>query len=109
MQISEMGFKHEKDLDVDFSYFDLILKLFGIFWNKTLVEVVDKFSSTAIDFIRSERELEMCAYIEPKMPTEHAQMHAGRCEKWRTLRGRANWEMKKVVRKLKIKIKIKLN
>ena len=37
---------------------DLILKLVGIIWNRTSVEVVDKFSSTTVDLIRSERELE---------------------------------------------------
>ena len=42
---------------------DLILKLVGILWNRKSVEVVDKFSSTTVDFIRSERELEsMCLY-----------------------------------------------
>ena len=35
-----------------------ILKLFGILWNRTVVEVFDKLSSTTVDFIRSERELE---------------------------------------------------
>ena len=41
----------------------VILKLLGILWNRTLVEFVDKLSSTAADFIRSERELEnVCLY-----------------------------------------------
>ena len=35
-----------------------ILKLVGIIWNRTSAEVVDKLSSTSVDFIRSERELE---------------------------------------------------
>ena len=35
-----------------------------------LVEVLDKLSSTSVDFFRSERELE-------NMSTEHAQRHAG--------------------------------
>ena len=35
-----------------------ILKLVGVLWNRTVVEVVDKLSSTAVDFIRFERELE---------------------------------------------------
>ena len=39
-------------------FVDLILKLVGILWNRTSVEVVDKLSSTSVDFIRSERELE---------------------------------------------------
>ena len=40
-----------------------ILKLVGILWNRTSVEVVDKLSSISVDFIRSERELEnMCLY-----------------------------------------------
>ena len=40
-----------------------ILKLVGILWNRTPGEVVDKRSSTSVDFIRSERELEnMCLY-----------------------------------------------
>ena len=36
----------------------LILKLVGILWTRISVEVVDKLSSTTVDFIRSERELE---------------------------------------------------
>ena len=36
----------------------IILKLLGILWNRTLVEYADKLSSTAVDFIRSEKELE---------------------------------------------------
>ena len=40
-----------------------IFKLVGNLWNRTSVEVVDKLSSTSVDFIRSERELEnMCLY-----------------------------------------------
>ena len=35
-----------------------ILKLVGIPWNRTSVEVVNKLSSTSVDFIRSERKLE---------------------------------------------------
>ena len=35
----------------------------GILWNRTVVEVVDKLSSTSVDFIRSERKLEkLCLY-----------------------------------------------
>ena len=34
-----------------------ILGQAGILWNRTVVIVVDKLSSTSIDFIRSEREL----------------------------------------------------
>ena len=37
---------------------ELILKLVGILWNRTSVEVVDKFLSISVDLIRSERELE---------------------------------------------------
>ena len=37
---------------------ELILKLVGILWNRTFVEVFDKLSSTTVDFIRSEGELE---------------------------------------------------
>ena len=59
----------------------MILKLVGILWNRTSGEVVDKLSSTSVDFIRSERELETCTYMESKMLTEHAQRHAGKCEK----------------------------
>ena len=47
-----MGYRH-----VVYIY-KFILKLVGILWNRTLVEVVDKLSSTSVDFIRSERELE---------------------------------------------------
>ena len=36
----------------------IILKLVGIIWNRTSVEVVDMLSSTTVDLIRSERELE---------------------------------------------------
>ena len=39
-------------------FVDLILKLVGILWNRTSVEVVDKLSFRSVDFIRSERELE---------------------------------------------------
>ena len=39
---------------------DLILKLVGFLWNRTVVVVVDKLSSTTVDFIRSERELKNC-------------------------------------------------
>ena len=39
------------------------MKLVGILWKRTSVEVVDKLSFTSADFIRSERELEnMCLY-----------------------------------------------
>ena len=37
---------------------DLILKLVGILWSRTSVDIVDKLSSTSVEFIRSERELE---------------------------------------------------
>ena len=43
--------------------YEKILKLVGILWNRTSIEVVDKFSSTSVDFIRSERELEKHALI----------------------------------------------
>ena len=43
-------------LSSQFSSF--LLKLVGILWNRTFVEVFDKLSSTTGDFIRSERELE---------------------------------------------------
>ena len=59
---------------------NLLLKMVGILWNRTSVEVVDKLSSTSVDFIRSERELKTCPYIESKMLTEHAQRHAEKCE-----------------------------
>ena len=38
-----------------YEYF--ILKQVGFLWNRTVVVVVDKLSSTSVDFIRSEREL----------------------------------------------------
>ena len=59
----------------------LLLKLIGILLNRTSVEVIDKLSSTAVDFIRSERELEKCTDMKPKLFTEHAQRHAGKCER----------------------------
>ena len=34
----------------------LILKQVGFLWNRTVVVVVDKLSSTSVDFIRSERQ-----------------------------------------------------
>ena len=75
----------KNQIDYDLMYIshsvDLILKLVGILLNRTSVEVVDKLSSTAVDCIRSERELETCAYMEPKMLNEHAQRHAGKCER----------------------------
>ena len=37
---------------------DKFLKQVDFLWNRTVVVVVDKLSSTSIDFIRSERELE---------------------------------------------------
>ena len=41
----------------------MTMKLVGILWNRTSVEVVDKLSSTTVDIIRSERELEnICLY-----------------------------------------------
>ena len=56
------------------------MKLVGILWNRTSAEVVDKLSSISVDFHRSERELETCAYMESKMLTEHAQIHAVKSE-----------------------------
>ena len=41
-----------------FEIYTLVLKLVDILWNRTSLEVVDKLSSTTVDFIRSERELE---------------------------------------------------
>ena len=35
----------------------IVLKQVGFLWNRTVVVVVDELSSTAIDFIASEREL----------------------------------------------------
>ena len=35
------------------------LKQIGFLWNRTVVVVVDKLSSTSVDFIRSERELKI--------------------------------------------------
>ena len=46
-----------------------------------LVEVLDKLSSTTVDLFRSKGNWNTCAYMESKMPTEHAQMHAGKCER----------------------------
>ena len=40
-----------------------ILKQVGFLWNKTVVVVVDKLSSTSVDFLRSERELEKTVLI----------------------------------------------
>ena len=40
-----------------------ILKQVGFLWNKTVVVVVDKLSSTSVDFIRSEMELKKTALI----------------------------------------------
>ena len=46
--------------DPDTQYF---LKRIGFLWNRKVVVVVDKLSSTSVDFIRSERELEkLCLY-----------------------------------------------
>ena len=38
----------------------LILEASWFLWNRTVVVVVDKLSSTSVDFVRSERELENC-------------------------------------------------
>ena len=46
-----------------------------------LVEVVDKPSTTAAVFFRSEGYWNASTYMGPKMLTEHAQMHAGKCER----------------------------
>ena len=40
-----------------------LLKEAGFLWNRTVVVVLDKLSSTAVDFIRSERELKKIALI----------------------------------------------
>ena len=53
----------------------------GFLWNRTVVGVVDKLSSTSVDFIRSERELENCTYIESNRLTEHAQSLLGGVKK----------------------------
>ena len=53
------------------------MKQVGFLWNRT-VAVVDKLSSTSVDFIRSERELEklhLC--MESNRLTEHAQSLLG--------------------------------
>ena len=47
-----------------------------------LVEVVDKLSTTAVVLFRSARILKCKCLYGPKMLTEHAQMHAGKCERW---------------------------
>ena len=39
------------------------MKEVGFLWNRTVVEVVDKLSSTSIDFIRSGRELKKTVLI----------------------------------------------
>ena len=46
-----------------------------------LVEVVDKLSTTPVVFFGSERILKCKCLYGPKMLTEHAQMHAGKCER----------------------------
>ena len=46
-----------------------------------LVEVLDKLSSTSVDFIKSDREWECMHLYDPKLLTQHAQRHAGKCEK----------------------------
>ena len=38
----------------------VIVKQVGFLWNRTVVVVKDKLSSTTVDFIRSERELKNC-------------------------------------------------
>ena len=45
----------------------------GFLWNRTVVVVVDKLSSTSVDFITSERELKNCTYMDSNKLTEHAQ------------------------------------
>ena len=46
-----------------------------------LVKEVDKLSTTSVVFFRSERILACKCLYGPKMLTEHAQMHAGKCER----------------------------
>ena len=53
------------------------LKLVDFLWNRTVGVVVDKLSSTSVDFIRSESELEICAYMESNRLTEPAQSLLG--------------------------------
>ena len=53
------------------------MKQVGFLWNRTVVVVVDKLSSTSVDFFRSERELKKCTYMESKRLTEHAQSLLG--------------------------------
>ena len=56
MWLETKGVPHHKQ-------YMFILKLVGILWNRTSVEVVDKLSSTSVDFIWSEKGLEnMCLY-----------------------------------------------
>ena len=55
----------------------MVLKEVGFHWNRTVVVVVDKLSSTSVDFIRSERELKNCTYMESNRITEHAQSLLG--------------------------------
>ena len=57
------------------------MKQVGFLWNRTVVVVVDKLSSTSVDFIRSERELKSCAYMESNRLTEHAQSQLGGVKK----------------------------
>ena len=57
------------------------MKKVDFLWNRTVVKVVDKLSSTSVDFIRSERELEKLCLYGVKHAYRACSEHAGRGEK----------------------------
>ena len=62
------------------------MKQAGFIWNRTVFVFVDKLKSTAVDFIRSERELKNCTYMGSRSFCVHAQNHLGGVKgKWALL------------------------
>ena len=64
----------------------------GFLWNRRVVVIVDKLSSTSVDFIRSERELKKTVLIwSLNRLTEHAQSLLGGVKR-KNPRGKGKWK-----------------
>ena len=61
---------------------DWFLKQVDFLWNRTVVVVVDKLSSTSVDFIKSERELEKLHLYGVQQAYWACSEPARSCEKW---------------------------
>ena len=51
------------------------MKQVGFLWNRTVVIVVDKLSSTSVDFIRSERELKSVPFQTNQLASRFIQQN----------------------------------